>query len=77
MARPTRKIKCRKCKRKVDAIIAKDYWIMNKKDPDEDLHYQQLIVKDHRKSIWKSKHCSNSGSKFRMVVGTANVQAGP
>ena len=75
MARPTRKIKCRVCKRKVDAIIAKQYGLMNKRDPDETIYYQQVIVKDHRKSFWSSRHCKNSGSKFRMVVGSDNAQA--
>jgi len=49
---------------------------VNKKDQNEDLHCRQLIVKDHRGSFWSSKHCKNSGSKFRTVVGISDVQAG-
>jgi len=75
MARPVREIKCRKCKRRINAIIVKEYGLINKNDSNETIFYQQVIIKDHRRSFWSSQHCNNSGSKFRMIVGYANAQS--
>ena len=76
MARPTKGILCRRCKRWVDVIIIKYYGIVNKKDPDETLHFQKLLIKDHRKSFWKSRHCSSSGKRITNFIGRSNIQAG-
>lgn len=75
------KIKCRGCKRTVDAIIVKDYGIDKSDDPDQNVtktaNFRKLIIKDHRKSIWKSRHCGSSGKKITISMGMSvyDVQA--
>ena len=73
MGRPTMKIKCRGCKRKVDAIIVKDYYIPKGFDPDgnvdEGPKFRKLIIKDHRRSFFKSRHCPYSGRKMTKRMG--------
>lgn len=76
VTKPTRKIKCGKCKRNVSAVILKQYSVMDKNDLDYDIHFQVLLIKDHRKSFWTSRHCSNSGRKIRKRVGYTTPQAG-
>ena len=75
MARPTIKIKCRICKRNIDAIIVKDYGLPDKKNLDQTNLFRKLLIKDHRRSIWYSKHCSNSGRRFTKRNGTYDVQS--
>ena len=76
------KVKCRGCRRKVDAIIVKDYGIDKSDDPDQNetkiANFRKLIIKDHRKSIWKSRHCKSSGQKItiRMGMSVYDIQAG-
>jgi len=66
----------------VDAIIVKDYGIDKSDDPDFNetkiANFRKLIIKDHRKSIWKSRHCKNSGRKITISMGmqTWDIQAG-
>jgi len=68
MANPTMKIRCRGCKRKVDAIIVKEYITKTRLDllqGDGDwTKFRKLIIKDHRKSFFKSQHCRFSGRKI-------------
>lgn len=73
-ARPTTKIKCKACGRTIDAIIVKDYYIPKPFDPvnpdvDQGPKFRKLIIKDHRRSIWKSRHCPNSGRKITQSRG--------
>ena len=71
MARPTRKIKCKKCKRKVNAVIIASFERANRSDPSDYTtdRYQRLLIKDHRRSIWNSRHCVSSGKTFVDWVG--------
>ena len=74
MARPTTKIKCRGCKRTIDAIIVKDYYMpkpFDPKNPDviEGPKFRKLIIKDHRRSIFRSRHCKFSGKHITQKMG--------
>lgn len=73
MTRPTRKIKCKKCKRNVDAVIIADFKRTDNSDPSDTgvvNKYQRLLIKDHRRSIWHSRHCESSGKTFVDLVGS-------
>jgi len=75
MARPTRRIKCRQCKRTISTIILKSYTMIDKKDMDYDNHFQKLLIKDHRRSILSSRHCSASGKIITVQTGSSTPQA--
>ena len=65
---------CRSCNRTIDAIIAKEYGLRSEEYPDETNFFQKLIIKDHRKSIWYSKHCPSSGKKITVHTDSHDVQ---
>ena len=69
MGRPTVKIKCKKCKRRIDAIILKKYWkwkcypIINTWKLNS---YQKLLIMNHNNLFWNSR-CRTSGKVFTRV----------
>jgi|FLOH01.1.fsa_nt_gi hypothetical protein len=75
MSLPIRKITCRTCNRTIDAIIVKgEYGVKDKKDDNVTHYFQKLIIMDHRRSIWRSKHCTSSRKKITVHTGSSDVQ---
>lgn len=58
----------------MDAIIVKTYSLQDEKYPDQTNHFEKLIIKDHRKSFWKSTHCNASGKRITIQIGVSDGQ---
>lgn len=77
MARPTRKIKCKTCEKKIDAIILKEYVIESKNhNVDQFPIFQKLLIKYHKRGFIHRHKCNGSNYKFTLYIDhTVSPQA--